>query len=109
MTRNHVLDLARHHQPECEFRKEHPAARAPVLELVPGSGDDPGEAAHRLEILDRIQGALPEDDWQLLLSGFLEQGWQDIAAEHAMTPEAVRKRFTRLVERVRMQVLAWLW
>jgi RNA polymerase sigma factor (sigma-70 family) len=103
MTRNHVLDLARHHQPECEFRKEHPASEPSVLASIPGSGDDPVEAAYHLEILEHIQEGVPEEDWQLLLSRFMDKSWQEIAAEHDTTADAVRMRFARLVERVRMQ------
>jgi|GEM_PF-3247230 len=108
MTRNHVLDLVRHHQPEREFRKEHPVSEPSVLASVPGSGADPGEAAYRLEILEHIHEGVPEDDWRLLLSRFMGRSWQELAADHNMTPDAVRMRFTRLVERVRTEFFAWL-
>jgi RNA polymerase sigma-70 factor (ECF subfamily) len=78
-------------------------------ETAPGSGvPDPGpgpsqEVAWR-DLLVAVRGRLSDEECQLADRRGRSQGWEEIAAELGGTPDALRKKLSRALDRVARQL-----
>jgi DNA-directed RNA polymerase specialized sigma24 family protein len=94
MARHRLIDHARK-----------PANRLPTAddsELVraaPGKEEAPAEAASRVEILRRIHSLLTPEERYLADQRALGRQWSEIAAERGDSPERLRKKLERALER----------
>ena len=73
------------------------------LGTIPGRVDrasDPSQQASAKEILERIQAGLDEQAAYLAEQRSLGRAWKDLAEELGGTDGALRKKFTRALNRV---------
>lgn len=69
-----------------------------------GPEREPGELVAQRELVARFRERLSEEEWRLVTERADGRGWAEIAKEMGGTPEGLRKRFTRAVERVEKQL-----
>lgn len=67
---------------------------------LPGPGD---ELAGR-ELVNEVRDRLPESDRRILEAWILGKAWDEIAKELGGTPEALRKRLSRSIDQVAVQL-----
>ncbi len=100
MARNRVLD---------KVRREHAARRDQrrltghgnsVLDGLAGSGESPSQVVASRELLEAARRLLSEDERQLADLRARGYDWAQIAAEVRSSPEAVRKKLARAIDRV---------
>ena len=70
----------------------------------PGHEPEPGEQVAQRELVARFREHLSEAEWRLVSERADGRGWAEIAAEVGGTPEGLRKRLARAVERVERQL-----
>jgi RNA polymerase sigma factor (sigma-70 family) len=70
----------------------------------PGRDREPGELVAQRELVDRFKKRLSEEEWRLVSERADGRGWAEIAEEVGGTPEGLRKRLARAVERVERQL-----
>jgi RNA polymerase sigma factor (sigma-70 family) len=101
MARNKLATRARH---SYVVRRQHlpSSAEVPILSLDPDSGPDRHAAGRDLlrAVLDRLSA----EERQLADRRALFQDWNQIAAELGGTPDALRKKLTRALDRVSRQL-----
>ena len=99
MAENKIRDNVRRHR---AIRRGAGALdRAPPLDTVDRSSPEPGpaEVAADRELVTALRDRLPAED-RLPVDLWLEgHGWNEIGAAVGSTPEAVRKRVTRSIDR----------
>jgi RNA polymerase sigma factor (sigma-70 family) len=100
MARNKVADQAR--KPRLT-RQESPV-RAADLEELAATGPSPSRQAAARDLLEQVRAHLSEAERQIADRRALGQEWTDIAAELGGSPEALRKKLTRAIERVAMKL-----
>jgi RNA polymerase sigma factor (sigma-70 family) len=105
MARNKVLNLAR------DRRREKAARQAPVVAGAPDpieqAADDlapVGQALASGELLERALHLLGPDERQLVDHRLAGKTWQEIGDARGETPESVRKRHSRTLERIAQQL-----
>jgi RNA polymerase sigma-70 factor (ECF subfamily) len=95
-----------------EARKQH-AKRRDVGRVQPadfladalaGREREPGEQLAQRELIERFRERLSEEEWKIVSDRADGRGWAEIAEEMGGTPEALRKKFTRAIERVEQQL-----
>jgi RNA polymerase sigma-70 factor (ECF subfamily) len=94
-------------------RREHAARRdcrrvqgdgRQALATVPGRQDSPSAIVAGKELLDRARALLSEEERYLMDQRNLGRGWDDLAAAADTTPDALRMRFIRALDRVAAQL-----
>jgi RNA polymerase sigma-70 factor (ECF subfamily) len=98
MVRNKVSNRAAH---EAAARRDY--RRGAALEEaadVPGADATPSRQVEVRELLGEARRRLTEDERRLLDQRAAGRDWADMAAEYGTTPEALRKKLARAVERV---------
>ena len=103
MVRNKCRERSRREHAQCRDARRVTAAPVESLAL-PAPAREPDFAD---DVVDRYQAALarlPELDRRLLLRHQELRGWQELAAEAGMTPEAVRKRCERALARLKREL-----
>jgi RNA polymerase sigma-70 factor (ECF subfamily) len=65
-----------------------------------GSDPSPSRQVAARELLDKARGSLTDEERQLLDRREQGQEWNAIAAEMGGSPEALRKKFARAIDRV---------
>jgi RNA polymerase sigma-70 factor (ECF subfamily) len=103
MARNKVADQARKHGRSLEEEAAEPGGGPPPAE-VQAPGPSPSRLASARDLLEQVRARLSEEERQLADRRALGREWADIAAEVGGTPEALRKKLTRAVERVAAQL-----
>jgi len=68
------------------------------------SQSDPSEQASAREILAKVRDLLSEDERQLAEARGRGDSWAEIAAAHGGTPEGLRKKLARALDRVLQQL-----
>jgi RNA polymerase sigma-70 factor (ECF subfamily) len=104
MARNKLRDQARKQGAGRRVDRHRVDAGPGVLEGVVDSGDSPSQTVAAQELLQTIRSRL--SDAERFLADQRAQGrpWPDIAAEVGDTPESLRKRLTRAIDRVLRQL-----
>jgi RNA polymerase sigma factor (sigma-70 family) len=98
MARNKLADQARKRRAEHADRG--PRERDPEVELVAADMPTPGRAAEARDLLEQVRARLSPEERQLADCRGQGQQWTDIAAELGGSPEALRKKLSRAVDRV---------
>jgi RNA polymerase sigma-70 factor (ECF subfamily) len=70
----------------------------------PGREREPGDLVAQRELVARFRERLSAEEWLLVSERADGRGWAEIAEEIGGTPEGLRKRLTRAVERVERQL-----
>ena len=99
MARNKVTDHAR--REKADKRDAGRLAQTPADELPINAGtDSPSQVVAYRELLQRANAELPEDIRRISDLRRNGVGWAEIGSEMNESPEALRKRFTRCMDRV---------
>jgi RNA polymerase sigma-70 factor (ECF subfamily) len=72
--------------------------------LVPASSSDPAQQVAARDLLEQVRQRLSDDERQLAEQRGRGESWAEIAATHGGTPEALRKKLTRGLDRVLQQL-----
>jgi RNA polymerase sigma-70 factor (ECF subfamily) len=99
MARNKVLDHARRQQAACRDQRR-VAADDAELAGVPDPTPGPSQIAVGRELLERVRRELTDEERELADQRALGRDWPEIAAERGATPDALRKKLTRALDRV---------
>ncbi|HMF13089.1 MAG TPA: sigma-70 family RNA polymerase sigma factor [Gemmataceae bacterium] len=75
-----------------------------VADEQPGREREPGDQLAQRELVARFRERLSEEEWRLVSDRADGRGWAEIAEEVGGTPEGLRKRLARAVERVERQL-----
>jgi RNA polymerase sigma factor (sigma-70 family) len=99
MARNKLSDQARRQRAQ---RRGGPRARGSDLELLDPADHrgTPSEQLMGAELLEEFRKRLSDEERYLASQRALGREWTDIAAEKASSPEALRKRLDRAIDRV---------
>ncbi len=92
-----------------QARLAYVSRREPGRETSPGSGVlDPGpgpsQEADWRDLLGAVRGRLSDEERQLADRRARAQGWDEIAAELGGSPDSLRKRLSRALDRVARQL-----
>lgn len=99
MARNKLNDqVRRQHARRRDLRRE--AGGADVLEAVADSVETPSRMAADRELVDAIRRQLTEDERYLAEQRALGRDWAEIAADIGGSPDALRMKLTRALDRV---------
>src|SRR4051812_3113288 len=99
MSRKKLIDRAREQAAARRDYRRTPAGGQDVGEVA-AAGPSPSQEVAADELLREFRTRLSEDERQLAERRALGQDWAQIAAERGGSPEALRKRLTRAVDRV---------
>jgi RNA polymerase sigma-70 factor (ECF subfamily) len=103
MTGNKLIDYHRH---ETTLKRDpgQPLAGSDVLETLAGREPDPGSTAAARELLRVAREQLSEEERFLVEERSAGREWSELAARARATPDALRKRLARALERVATQL-----
>ena len=99
MARNKVLDQARRQQAGRRDGRRVESA-ADLLDAVADPAPSPSRVVAGQELLREVRRQLTEEECYLADQRALGRDWADIAAERGGTPEALRKKLARALQRV---------
>jgi RNA polymerase sigma-70 factor (ECF subfamily) len=99
MSRKKLVDRAREQGAARRDYRRSPAGGQDVGEVA-AAGPSPSQEVAADELLREFRKRLSEDERQLANRRATGQDWAQIAAESGGSPEALRKRLTRAVDRV---------
>lgn len=87
-------------------RRDHGGATADALEdnLVPGREATPSRQIAARELLGETQRRLSPEEWHLVQLRQQGLGWDQVAAQVQGSPEALRKKLTRALDRVAQEL-----
>jgi RNA polymerase sigma factor (sigma-70 family) len=103
MAHNKVADQARRERARRPRGGELQTASA-VMDDLAAVGDSPVDQAALRELLERFRASLSDEERQLADLRLQGRGWDEIAAEQNGSPEALRKKLERAVQRVLRQL-----
>ena len=103
MARNKLADHARQ---EKAGRRDNRRVEAGTAEdrQIAAAGSTPSQRVAAKEILQEVHNRLTDDERTLADQRALGREWADIAAEVGGTPEALRKRLSRAIDRVAQEL-----
>jgi RNA polymerase sigma-70 factor (ECF subfamily) len=99
MTRNKVADQARKEQAECRDHRRVEAGDVHDHEVA-GVAAGPSQIVAARDLLEQVRSRLTPDELRLADRRAVGRDWPNIAAELGGTPDALRKKFTRAINRV---------
>jgi RNA polymerase sigma-70 factor (ECF subfamily) len=100
MARNRVLDKVRHEHAARRDQRRQAGHGDSVLGGLAASGDSPSQVVASRELLDAARRLLSDDERRLADLRAGGNDWAEIAAEVGSSPEAVRKKLARAIDRV---------
>jgi RNA polymerase sigma-70 factor (ECF subfamily) len=101
MARNKLLDQVRkQHSDRRDQRRLAPGAAAQLDAVADRGAATPSQIVSEQELRDAMQRQLSPDERFLAEQRALGRDWADIAREHGSTPEALRKKLARALDRV---------
>jgi RNA polymerase sigma factor (sigma-70 family) len=77
---------------------------APPGSALPDPGPGPSQEAAWRDLLGAVRGRLSDEERQIADRRALSRGWEQIAAELGGSPEALRKKLSRALDRVARQL-----
>lgn len=90
------------HAQRRDIRRQGTSADEAVV--VPDQASDPSEQASAKELLEKVRSRLNEDDRYLAEQRALGRSWKEIAEEVGGTDESLRKKLTRALNQVMMEL-----
>jgi RNA polymerase sigma factor (sigma-70 family) len=103
MAGNKLMD---HFRKQGTARRGHGVAESPMFDNLAESGPGPAQQVEAKDLMDVLRTRLSQEETDMLDQWLLGEDWQTIATRHDASPEAVRKRFTRTLDRV-AQEFGW--
>lgn len=100
MARHKLLDRARQEQAARRDQRRVEGSGSNLLERIPDHGDTPSRIVADRDLLEAVHQQLTEEERQLAERRACGQDWIQIAAELGSSPEALRKKLTRAMDRV---------
>ena len=100
MARRKLLNRTRDHHAGCRDNRRLQEDGWDALHAVADRGASPCETASDREVIQEVQRRLDPDDLELARQRAMGRAWSDIASEQGTTPEALRKRLSRALQRV---------
>jgi RNA polymerase sigma-70 factor (ECF subfamily) len=101
MARNRLLDQARRQQAgRRDARRVDAAAEEGLANIADSGAGTPSQIVSQAELLQRVRSQLTEEERLIAERRALGQDWAEIAKEMRSTPEAVRKKLGRAMDRV---------
>jgi RNA polymerase sigma-70 factor (ECF subfamily) len=100
MAKNKVLDWARHEQADRRDGRRLQAASPEDLHAVAGAVDTPSQIVSGREMLEAMRARMNEEERELADQRIAGLEWVQIAAARGGTPEALRKRYERAIDRI---------
>jgi len=104
MARNRVVDHVRQEKSRRRGGDMHLSTRPVESHPVVDSAPDPSEAAMRHDLFDTLKVGFDADDYRLVEQCLSGRSWEDLSNEYSVKPDALRKRFTRAVDRAAQRV-----
>jgi RNA polymerase sigma-70 factor (ECF subfamily) len=103
IARNKVTNEAHKHQADRrDYRRDQAIGDREAL--VPAPCSDPGQQVAARELLQQVRERLSDDERQLADERGRGESWAEIAAVHGGTPEGLRKKLARALDRVLHQL-----
>jgi RNA polymerase sigma factor (sigma-70 family) len=99
MARNKLADQARRQATERRGKGRHRVGDAAEID-IPGADPTASRVVSARELLEAARGRLRNDERWLAEQRALDRPWAELAAEVGTTPEALRKKHTRALDRV---------
>src|SRR5262249_36891000 len=99
MTRNKVADQARKEQAEGRDHRRVEAGDVHDHDVA-GVAAGPSQIVAARDLLEQVRSRLTPDELRLADRRAVGRDWPDIAAELGGNPDALRKKFTRAINRV---------
>jgi RNA polymerase sigma factor (sigma-70 family) len=103
MARNKILNHARAQRAARRDQRRVQAGDG-ALRNVAGPEAAPERVVAGRELLQEVRRRLTEDERDLADQRVLGRGWAELAAERGTSPEALRKRYARALDRVGQEV-----
>lgn len=103
MARNRLFDQVRRQQAVRRTNKRLAPGGQEQLDQVADRQESPSQQVALKELLHKLRESLTEQERQLAEQRAAGREWSDIAAETGETPEALRKRLARAINRVAPQ------
>jgi RNA polymerase sigma-70 factor (ECF subfamily) len=103
MAHNKVIDQARKHAAE-RHDHQHVALDESDEDGVRDGHSTPSEQVTHAELLGEFRRRLSDDERYLADQRAAGRGWDDLAAERGVGPEALRKQLARAVDRIARQL-----
>jgi RNA polymerase sigma factor (sigma-70 family) len=104
MARNKLLNQVEKHQADRRDMRRQEAGGGEVLDGVAGRQETPSQIVAGEELLRQARELLSDEERALAERRSQGQDWAEIAKELGSTPEALRKKFTRALDRVVQQL-----
>lgn len=104
MACNKVRDHARHEQADRRDQRRVQGGGEEALAGVAAPGGTPSRIVAGKELLEQVRAGLSEDERHLMDQRGLGRGWVELAAEAGSTPDALRVKLTRALDRVAQQL-----
>jgi RNA polymerase sigma factor (sigma-70 family) len=100
MTREQIIDEYRHAHAQRRGGEPHRTEDAQLDEIVAGGGE-PNHQLIEEELLDQVHEQMSEEEWQVAKAWASGQQWDEVAAEFGQSAEALRKKLSRAIIRVK--------
>lgn len=100
MARNQLFDQVRRQKASRRSSQKVDPAGQEKVEQVAAHQHTPSQQVALAELLEKMRLSLTEDERRIAAKRANGQEWADIAAEEGETPEALRKRLARALDRV---------
>lgn len=100
MARNKVRDESRRYMAQRRNRTLVVADSEDCLQAVPDDQSTPSSLVGRSELVEKIRRHLSPEERAVVEQRALGQDWAALAKERGCTPEALRKKMDRAIERV---------
>lgn len=104
MAHNKLNDQARRHQAKRRDARRQEAGDPELLAALPDPASSPSQVVAGRELLELVRRRLSEDERYLAEQRTLGRDWADIAAERGGTPDALRMKLQRAMDRVLEQL-----
>ena len=100
MAHNKLNDQARRHHAQRRDARRQEVGTPELLAEQPDNASSPSQIVAGRELLDLVRQELTEEERFLADQRALGRDWADIAAEHGGTPDRLRMKLHRAIERV---------
>jgi RNA polymerase sigma-70 factor (ECF subfamily) len=100
MARNRLLDQARRQKASRRDNRRTDSSSGERLEMIADQGPTPSEVVSERELLAAFRARLSDEERALAEQRAQGRDWAEIAADLGGSPEALRKRLSRALDRV---------